>query len=341
MVKDREQLIEIQALRAFAALAVVAYHAAGRAGLSFGIGAAGVDIFFVISGFIMTTVTAGRPATPLRFAWNRVSRIVPLYWLVTLGMVGLAACLPRLVPNLQADPLRVIQSLLFIPHPDAAGNVFPVLVPGWTLNFEMFFYALFASALVLPRAAQLAALSGAMVTLVALGGVLRPAGAMASTYTDPMLLEFLAGIWLARLRLRGHLPGRAVGWGMLGLGLAAFAALEASRTYSDAWRVVLWGGPALLVVAGTLAAAPALRPGLVTRLGDASYSIYLLHPLLVGAVWRLLGWLPPAGFMVASLVLSALAGLACFTLLEKPVTEALKPRPVRARPALSPALRNT
>ncbi|TDH58181.1 acyltransferase [Dankookia rubra] len=330
---DRGQLIEIQALRAFAALAVVAYHAADRAGSAFGVGAAGVDVFFVISGFIMMTVTAARPTTPLRFAWNRISRIVPLYWLVTLALVGLALVLPAAMPNLQASPDRVVQSLLFIPHRDPAGQIFPVLVPGWTLNFEMFFYALFAAALVLPRSAQLAAITAMMLGLVGLGVLLRPDGAVAATYTSPMLLEFLAGIWLAQLRLRGRLPRRQIGLAMLALGLAAYAALQATRTYSDAWRVVLWGGPALLIVAGTLAAAPALRPGLAKRLGDASYSIYLLHPLLVGVVWRFVGWLPAPGFLLASLLVSALAGLACFTLLEQPLTEALKRRRRSASPS--------
>ena len=76
----------------------------------------------------------------------------------------------------------------------------------------------------------------------------------------------------------------------------------------------------MLIVAGTLTAAPAMRGGLVKALGDASYSIYLLHPLLVGMTWRLLGWLPVSAFLTASLVLSSLMELARFTLLEKLVT---------------------
>ncbi|RAI59307.1 acyltransferase [Roseicella frigidaeris] len=320
----QHRLIEIQFLRAFAALAVVLHHAAGRADLGFATGAAGVDIFFVISGFIMWMVGTQRPTSPLRFAWDRVARVAPLYWLVTLGIATLAVVVPAAMPNLQPTLETLALSLFFVPHRDASGAVLPLLVPGWTLNCEMFFYLLFAASLALPRSIRLGALSALLGLLALAGLVWQPEHPVASTYTSPLLLEFAAGLALAALWRQGRLPGRAAGRAMLLLGLGAFAALEGSGVFVESWRVLLWGVPAWLLVAGALAAGPIGKGGAVARLGDASYSIYLLHPLLVGASWRLLGWLPAPAYLAATLLLSIGAGLACFHLLEQPLGQRLK-----------------
>lgn len=323
---NSRQLLEIQYLRALAALAVVAYHAGQRPGLPFGIGAAGVDVFFVISGFIMWIVTAQRPTTPLLFLRNRLVRIVPLYWCATLGLVVLAAAVPALMPNLRPDAERVLMSLFFVPHRDPLGDIHPVLVPGWTLNYEMFFYLLFALVLALPRAVQLRAMTAILGALVLAGLVLSLPGPLFATYTRPLLLEFLAGMWLAEAWLAGRLPGRAAGLAMMLLGCAMLVALQVTGTYSDPWRVVIWGVPSLLIVTGTLAVAPGGlgRLPLAKWLGDASYSIYLTHQLVVGLMWKGFGWLPGIGFVALCLVASSIIGIASFHLLERPVTEALK-----------------
>ena len=116
-------------------------------------GQAGVDIFFVISGFIMWVTTHDRPTTPLRFMTNRIVRIVPLYWLITLAVAAMAFAVPSLFRGVVLTPEHVIKSLLFIPHyyPGMPTRVWPLLLPGWTLNYEMVFYLVFAIALLLPR----------------------------------------------------------------------------------------------------------------------------------------------------------------------------------------------
>ncbi len=115
-------------------------------------GFAGVDVFFVISGFIMWSISA-RESRPAAFMVNRIVRITPLYWLATGVMIfgALAGLFPRVV----LTPDHIVNSLLFIPHVSPSNHqVWPLLVQGWTLNYEMFFYALFALTLFAPRALQ-------------------------------------------------------------------------------------------------------------------------------------------------------------------------------------------
>ncbi len=108
-----KRLYAIQYLRAVAALGVVVFHAAERTGTHFAIGAAGVDIFFVISGFIMWVLAGTRTTTPAAFLRERIERIVPLYWIVTGVMIQ--GALFGLFPNLQLTPGYVLSSLFFIP----------------------------------------------------------------------------------------------------------------------------------------------------------------------------------------------------------------------------------
>lgn len=116
-------------------------------------GPLGVDLFFGISGFIMLVTTWDKPIGPAEFMAHRIKRIVPLYWLATLSMVGLAVVAPALFKTLKWDAATLTESLLFIPHYSLSfpGDIKPLLVPGWSLHYEMFFYVLFAGALLCKR----------------------------------------------------------------------------------------------------------------------------------------------------------------------------------------------
>jgi len=125
--------------------AVVVFHAAERTGGHFAI-AAGVNVFFVISGFITWVICERRPTTPARFLRERLERIAPVYWIATGIMV--AGALASLFPNLKLTLGPVLGSLFFIPHHSPSnGQVWSVLVQGWTLNYEIFFYMVFAGSL--------------------------------------------------------------------------------------------------------------------------------------------------------------------------------------------------
>lgn len=314
----------IQYLRGLAAFGVLVYHAAERAGWAFGTGAAGVDVFFVISGFIMWVVTCRRPPSPGQFLLRRGQRIAPLYWGVTLLVAAVAVTVPSAFPNMQVTGPALIQSLLFIPHHDPQGLIAPLIVPGWTLNYEMFFYLLFAAGLLAPERVRPWLVSGALAALVALGPLGDRQNALWATYTDPILLEFGAGLWLGWLWSKGRLPGPMTGWALVALGLAGFTAVAASGVDVALARVLLWGLPALLLVTGAVSverhgAVPDLRP--LRALGDASYSLYLVHGLAISATVRLLamaGMEAPLAVFCAAIVAGVIAGLAVYRLVERP-----------------------
>jgi len=320
----------IQYLRGLAAFGVLVFHAAERAGQPFGTGAAGVDVFFVISGFIMWVVTSGRPTSPAEFLQRRVERIVPLYWGLTLITAAAAIAVPALFPAMQPGAGHVLKSLFFVPHADPTGLIAPLVVPGWTLNYEMFFYVLFAAALLAPPRLRAPLLTAVLVGLAAarpLGDTTNP---LWSTYTNNLLLEFVAGVWLGKAWRTGRLPGRGVGWAMIVLGLAGFIAVGVSGIDVERARALLWGVPAFLLVAGAVSVEqagpiPALPP--LRALGDASYSVYLVHGLAISAAFRLLqkaGVTSVPLLLAASLVAGVAAGLLAYRLAEKPLMTLFK-----------------
>jgi exopolysaccharide production protein ExoZ len=347
-LSKRGEIVSIQQLRGIAAFGVLCFHACSKAGLAFGTGAAGVDIFFVISGFIMWTISVRAPMGPGGFLLRRAVRIIPLYWLASLALVGAALAAPTLFPGVRAEPSHVLKSLLFLPHLDPAGQAYPVIAAGWTLNDEIFFYLLFALAMAVfarGRAVVVSAILLALVLLRPLADLRHP---IAAAFTDPILLEFAAGLWVGAAFTSGRLPGPRTGIVLALLGAGGLAVVHALGLEVSDWRLALWGAPALLIVAGAVSAerggwvvrAPVLGPALA-RLGDASYSIYLVHGLLVSAAAHVLAKLglsaPPV--LAAGGVAAGLAGgFVVYALVEKPLTRALG-RLVRARADSAAAVR--
>ncbi|KXF76618.1 hypothetical protein ATN84_11210 [Paramesorhizobium deserti] len=310
------QLRSVQVLRAIAALAVVFFHLSPS---SWTLGAAGVDLFFVISGFIMGTVGLGD--SPGRFMSKRVIRIVPLYWAITLAMC-VASQVPGLFSTFTFDLPRLITSLFFIPFQDPQGEIWPLVVVGWTLNYEMFFYLLFALGLWLrrPIIAPVLVICG----LVAAGWIFQPAQTIPHFYTSQLLLEFALGLLLSRAVF---FKNAALGSALV---LAGFASLLSWGLASDTpdWRIIYWGLPALAIVAGFVAieragAFPgqALRP--LEKLGDASYSLYLTHGIVLGIIGKFIGH--ESGFAVlAALVACITVAMLSYYLFERPVGQILR-----------------
>lgn len=331
------ELRSIQFLRGLAAFGVLVFHAASRAGDAFGVGASGVDVFFVISGFIMWVVTCRGTSGPRQFLVRRAQRIVPLYWLITLGTAAGALLAPRAFPAMRPTLDHVAQSLLFIPHRDATGLIAPLIVPGWTLNYEVFFYLLFAVALLARTRWRAWIVTAALVALVLIRPFGDPRNAIWSTYTDPILLEFAAGLWLGWAWSCDRLPGRRVAGLLLALGAASLVATAISGVDVSAARVLLWGLPAVALVTGAVSfeshgAIPRWRP--LALLGDASYSLYLVHGLAISAALRLTRYVvaPPAMVFTVSIIAGLAGGLVCYLLIERPLIGLFK----RLRPHLSP-----
>lgn len=318
-------LYGIQYLRAFAALAVVVFHAAERSGSHFVIGAAGVDVFFVISGFIMWTMSERRPVTPLRFLADRLQRIAPSYWIVTAIMI--AGAVVGLFPSMKLTAAHILGSLFFIPmHSPSNGEIWPILVQGWTLNFEMFFYVIFAAALLLPRRIQLAGMTIIFLAFVVAGAIMHPQSPLLMTYTRPIILEFVAGAILGRLWLSGRLPGAGLGLALIAVALAGFAAIQLLRLD---FNELTCGPLAVALVLGTVSVERSGKlPSIpfLTYLGNGSYSIYLWHTLAISVVVKLMAsmQMPSDVMTFVGVISGTLLGICAYEAVEKPLRNLLK-----------------
>jgi exopolysaccharide production protein ExoZ len=321
-------LASIQMLRAAAALSVVLFHAAQWSHIDFAVGAAGVDLFFVISGFVLWTACEARPVTPSAFLLARARRILPLYWIVTLAAAGAALLWPRALPIVLPEARHLVLSLLLAPHVDPAGGPFPLLPTGWTLTYEAFFYLVMAIALAGPKDRRLQRLSGLLLAASLMGF------AYHRWYTllaNPLLLEFLAGVGLARLWARDRFERLHGAWGpgLIAAGAVILGAWQLSGLRDDFLRPFVWGPPAVLIVAGVLRLEADGRLGrgrlarTGVRIGDGSYSLYLVQaPAIAAFAWLTPGW-PAALRACVSVALALALGWACSILVERPLGRAL------------------
>lgn len=316
-------LITVQYMRAVTAMLVVLFHAGRNYSLWIPVGEGRVSLFFIVSGFILWWITANSKASPRIFLLRRLARLVPLYWLATFVLfVGSVLGFTH-HPAVPAGHL--IKSLLFIPHLDRSGRIFPVLIPGWTLVYEMFFCLVFAALLWIGERRRLLVATLVFGGLAGLGVLLHPTGPIAVTYTNEILLEFLAGIWLAHLWPSVRLP-KAAAVAVLIVGIVlSFVALLAQKTLPF---VVYSGIPALIIIVGALGLERAGLPpvGWLKRIGDAAYSIYLWHipVIVIGSRALLVAHLRSPVIAIVLLTLASLAaGLIVHRFAEQPLTEFL------------------
>ncbi|ODT71337.1 MAG: hypothetical protein ABS75_08675 [Pelagibacterium sp. SCN 63-23] len=351
------KLYTIQYLRAFAATLVLISHALlypladpvmfyGRLGWF------GVIVFFVVSGFIMVAVTGQGAFDPVRFLRRRVLRVVPLYWLFTIVAAILALTLPSLFKTTIFDLGHLVLSLAFIPfYNPASHGLHPLYKLGWTLNYEMFFYVSFALLAVFSARRRAVLLTLAYLALVTIGALLRPDNAIPAFYTSYMPLAFVAGVWLGLGHLEGWL-GRFVRRLAAPLALIALAGLALGFAVDRGIMEDALAFAGLLAASiGLLALSVGMEQSLprlswLEALGDASYSIYLVHIFAVGAIagvaLRLVGTDNP--LVVAAVLLAAIAGglgagWVLYRTLEQPLMRALKrwdkPRPAQVDPGLA------
>ncbi len=302
------QIVAVQILRAIAALAVAIGHAQGfigipmeRQGQAFGWGfllpwGAGVDLFFVISGFIMVYSSErlfGAPGGAKIFAWRRLSRIVPLYWCAMALLLLKTAALHKPMP----DFASIVTSFFFIPwDTQATGIPRPIYDLGWTLNYEMFFYTVFALCIGLRREFAVALVAACLTALIVVGIAHPLQNPQLFFWTQPIVLEFVFGMVIALMVRNGVSLPAPLRYALIGLGGAAFfrdflntgAQPHLWITPNDFLRVVGWGVPAAMLVAGCVL-KPRQEPstnrfvGAGKLLGDASYALYLCHPIVMSA----------------------------------------------------------
>lgn len=330
-------LKSLQALRAFAAISVVAHHAFGPIKALKGpilsppiwlidLGAFGVDIFFVISGFLMTFISKdyfeGNKSVG-HFMAQRVIRIWPAYVIVTL-----LACLELFIRRGSTWPydlqLHRLGSFLFIPSYDAKGWLQPIIGPGWTLNYEMLFYLCFAFTIWLGRRLALVKVS-AIVGALFLLGQLSSHNALHDFLGNPIMFEFLFGAMIGFAAVSGRFaPTHGLVW--LGGAIASLVIL-ALLGFGEEERLIYYGLPAVMIFIGVLALETSVRwPGFAIFIGNASYSIYLIHILIVYRIAKI-GLFEKVGFgkwsgIVASsaaTIIAVAAGLLFFLFVERPL----------------------
>ncbi len=296
-------IYSIQILRAFAAWAVAMLHFVqiyGSSGNYFqpipkafnGFGAGGVDLFFVISGFVMFVTTREKPYSPFEFISNRIARIAPAYYFVTVVAIFVVYIdknffLSRWMGTPLLDFQFILKSLLFIPTPNPPSGLYmPFFTLGWTLNYEMFFYILFTISLFFKKNHQFFVTSLLMISIYLLCS--NYASGSLTYYGKNIIFEFLLGIFIGSLYINNKykLPF-SIGICIF-LGSFLFVILRGSKVANDLFSD---GIPAALMVFSSLSLSENLKKfkylNFFSHLGDISYSTYLLHPFIFFLIYKI------------------------------------------------------
>ena len=343
----RPLLVSIQCLRGVAALLVVMLHAQGAVALKLPgksalngfsalghFGSIGVDVFFVISGFIMVYVSRDRfglRGSATDFLARRAIRIVPLYWLVTALMAILLLAVPQAFDTLKLGVGHTIASFLFLPTTNSAGEMVPVLGVGWTLSYEMLFYVVFASLLSISLRTSLVVSAILFTTAAVAGQLWPPTGATGVMLLSDRFLEFFVGecvaVWFLRHGALGSRASRAVP-------AIAAGALVAHVFFPDMRSVPLLtiAVPAGALVLGLLSLEQRglLRfPRWLERTGDESYSLYLSHSITNAVFFKVCvathisRFVPAEALIVVAIVNAMIWGRVLHRTVERPMTRAL------------------
>lgn len=333
------QLDGVQFGRGVAACLVVLYHGGRMLTLPqyvghgtlvkslFTFGNAGVDFFFVLSGFIIFHVhrrDIGYPGRVGHYLWRRITRIYPMYWAVT-GLIILMTILKRDWTDLA--PGHVATSLLILPYTQE-----PLLGVGWTLTHEVLFYAVFAGLILSRRIGLLLVL--AWLGLTALELAVPSSQMLVQFLADPYHLEFifgaLAALMLARTSSR---QAGIIALAGITLFLAVGVLVDLGRLTGNEpiCRVILGGASALILYGVSVCEREGwIRvPRWAAFLGAASYSIYLVHTIFIGFAARFVFKLPLAHDLpnLSTLVICAIAiacGCLAYQFVERPLQNAVR-----------------
>lgn len=287
-------------------------------------GGVGVDIFFVISGFIIYHVT--RESSRHFFA-KRIIRIVPLYWLATFGVAAVALLKPNLLKTTAFGLKHFVESLFFIPHYTEVQGLKPLLALGWTLNYEMAFYLFFALAMFVSHRRRFE-IASILLLCLWVGTNLLP---LADTnglifYRDPVFLEFIFGMAIAHFVHGRRLSSRAATIALLGASMALFLALTIWSPIGV--RIIDNGLPSALLFVAFVVSEPLFSGNAALRRtaifgGEISYALYLIHMYFVAILSRLMH-LHGFGLWAVALVVVPMASWLIYRFFEMPMTHWLR-----------------
>jgi peptidoglycan/LPS O-acetylase OafA/YrhL len=331
-------LPSLQVLRAIAALAVVCYHAClfveretGQVlfGGWYHLGELGVDFFFVLSGFIIAHVHGhelGLPNCAPRYLKRRFFRIYPLLFVLT--SLRLLAELPQWLKGIKVpDWERLFSSYLLMPQ---SNGTMPIISAAWTLQHEALFYGLFLLALLLGRRVGTLLMMGWLLLVIVVGVFGLDLHGLPRLLCDAHNVEFMFGVLVCEsLHQRVMVPSRLLVWGILLAGMIfGVACYEPSLGMDQKLitRLMLGGGFAALIwlLAGhEMKRGAMLWPAWLRWIGDASYSIYLAHSVVLLMVVAILSHLIHGslayayGVAGASVIAGLLAGSLVWLLIER------------------------
>ena len=329
---EKQRLQNLQILRFVAAFLVVWFHwtslyaSVGHEIRVFQIGVFGVDLFFVLSGFIMAHIYANARPTSLWFLQRRAARLLPLYWLATV----LFFVTVQVATHLSSEPatlVKLAKSLAFIPYLRESDKIQPLLFLGWTLNYEVLFYVVFAIGLQTPKPV------GVTICLliggVTAGYVLQPTQVIFRFWLEPILLEFVAGMVGFKIYdiMRKHPMARLCGVALMFGGALVCVLLFQRFSHLGTHRIVVFLLPATMIVVGASLAPnfSVIWAQISSKLGDASYAIYLVHPYMMKVLIMALPATFPFALTSLIMIITVCAtSYVTFVYFERPAMKAIQ-----------------
>lgn len=299
--------------------------------------AAGVDVFFIISGVVMVISTHNRMDKVGTFLYRRAARIYPLYWVLTLTYIALLLIAPTLFQQTYIEPVHMTCSLLLVPCVGPDGAAVPYIYAGWTLTYELVFYFLFAlSLLVSGRWLRVVT----CIVLVLLWHSIHYTSLAEieaiKHSTGDVMLEFIFGLLLGHAWLSFKFP-RNLALPLILVG-SLLLLLSQQPLLLELPRFLHWGIPALFIVAGLMCFENRFeRRNNVLRslvfIGMASYSLYLFHMFSLRLYYvvlgklGILGFIPPVMSIVAGFIFTVIASVIVYLILEKPLHDLFRKAP--------------
>jgi len=287
----------------------------------------GVDIFFVISGFIMVHTTYNKKVNVKDFLYKRCIRIYPVYWLICLSLLPVLTFKPEWINAGSAVPPSFWHSWFLVPSEGA-----PLLMVAWTLEFEMFFYLIFALFLPLGTKKQIVLITSIFTITSIIGQFIKYediTNPILTLITSNLLLEFVAGMWLGFLypKLRAS---KTTAYFLMGVAII----LTLTMPFIDIdIRTITLGIPAVFITASFLYFEKINKkplPQFSLWGGDISYALYLIHIPIITVVarsWQFSGLdkvIPSAVMLCIAIITSLISSTILFYVIEKPLTKALR-----------------
>lgn len=319
-------VLSVQYMRAIAALFVVMHHSIEKGAHYstnpmgwFQVGDIGVDLFFIISGYIMCHATYNKEISFGKFLKARVIRIIPLYWVLTTVALVIYLVAPDKI-NSSGGMTSIIDSYMLIPSDSKY-----LIQNGWTLSYEFYFYFIFALGLSSVGIIKYMRPAIIIVFVATIGFIVSFNSVLINFLTNQLLLEFLFGVFIFLFFLKYKLNQ----FFSISLILSSIILLLLVNFKGGInIQIVDYGLPMVLLFIGmrgledTFINKQQLKISkLFEAIGNSSYSLYLIHPFALVAVSMILDKLGVTGysylFLIVLIVASLITGHACYLVLEK------------------------